>query len=65
MAPNHGGGPLGSIWGQWGPIGSKKWVKTIENYHGEKFEFSTTPRSSIFRLKWKLPLWRQIMMGTP
>ena len=34
--------------GQWGPIGSKKWVKTIKNYHAPKFEFSTTPRSSIF-----------------
>ena len=31
---------------QWGPIGSKKWVKTVKNYHAPKFEFSTT-RSSI------------------
>ena len=28
MAPNHGGDPLGSILGQWGPIGDKKWLKT-------------------------------------
>ena len=47
MAPNHGGETLGSILGQWGPIGSKKWVKTVKNYHAPKFEFSTTPRSSI------------------
>ena len=40
-------GPWGPSWGQWGPIGSKKWVKTVKNYHAPKFEFSTTPRSSI------------------
>ena len=38
---------LGPSWGQWGPIGSKKWVKTVKNYHAPKFEFSTTPRSLI------------------
>ena len=38
---------LGPSWGQWGPIGSKKWVKTVKNYHAPKFEFSTTPQSSI------------------
>ena len=47
MAPNHGGDTLGSILGQWGPIGSKKWVKTVKNYHAPKFEFSTTPLSRI------------------
>ena len=47
MAPNHGGNPWGPSWGQWGPIGSKKWVKTVKNYHAPKFEFSTTPLSSI------------------
>ena len=57
--------PLGPSWGQWGPIGSKKWVKTVKNYHAQKFEFSTTPRSSIFHKKWKLRLWRQITAGTP
>ena len=41
------GTPLGPSWGQWGPIGSKKWVKTVKNYHAPKFEFLTTPRSSI------------------
>ena len=48
MAPNHDGDPLGSILE---PMGShwskKKWVKTVKNYHAPKFEFSTTPRSSI------------------
>ena len=44
MAPNHSGDPLGSILG---PMGSKKWVKTVKNYHATKFEFSTTLRSSI------------------
>ena len=41
------GTPWGLSWGQWGPIGSKKWVKTVKNYHVPKFEFSTTPRLSI------------------
>ena len=64
MAPNHGGYPLGSLLG---PVGShwvKKWVKTVENYHAPKFEFSFTPRTSIFSKKWKLRLWRQITVGT-
>ena len=65
MAPNHGGVPRGSILGQWGPIGSKNLVKVIKNYYAPKFEFSTTPRSSIFRKKWKLRFWRWIMVGTP
>ena len=52
MAPNYGGDPLGSILGQWGPIGSKKnGSKTVKNYHDPKFEFSTNPRSLIFRKK--------------
>ena len=42
MASNQG-----PSWGQWGPIGAKKWVKTVKNYHAPKFEFSTIPRSSI------------------
>ena len=40
-------GTLGSILGPMGPIGTKKWVKTVRNYRATKFEFSTTPRSSI------------------
>ena len=53
MAPNHGGDTIESIWGQWGPIGSKKWVKTVKNYHAPKFEFSISPGSSFFCKKWK------------
>ena len=33
------GNPYGQSWGQWGPIGAKKWVKTVENYHAPKFGF--------------------------
>ena len=29
MALNHGGDPLGPSCGQWGPIGTQKWVKTV------------------------------------
>ena len=47
------------------PLGKKKLFKTIKNYHALKFEFSTTPQSSIFREKWKLGLWRQITEGPP
>ena len=65
MAPNHGGDPPGLSWGQWGPIVSKKWLKAIKNYDAPNFEFSTTPRSSIFHKKWKFRLWRQITVGTP
>ena len=52
------GTPWVLSWGQWGPIGSKKWVKTVQNYHAPKFAFSTTLRSSIFCKQWKLWLWR-------
>ena len=59
------GTPYGSSCRQWGPIGSKKLVKAIKNYDAPNFEFSTTPRSSIFHKKWKIRLWRQITVGTP
>ena len=65
MAPNHGGDNIESILGPIGHIGSKKWVKTVKNYHAQKFEFSITPGSSVFPKKWKLRLWRQITVGTP
>ena len=42
------GNPWGPSWGQWGPIGAKKWVKTVKNCHAPKFEFLTSPRSSIW-----------------
>ena len=59
------GTPLSPSWGQWGPIGSKKWVEIVKNYHAPKSEISIYPRSSVFRQKWKLRLWRQITVGTP
>ena len=48
-----------------GASGYKKWVKTVKNYHAPNFEFSITQRSSVFRKKWNLRLWRQITVGTP
>ena len=65
MARNHGGDPIVSILGPVGSYWVKKWVKTVKNYHAPKFEFSITWRSSVFRKKWKLRLWRQITVGTP
>ena len=65
MAPNHGGDPLGSILGPMGSHWVKKRVKAIKNHYARKFEFSTSPRSSIFRKKWKLRFWRRMTVGTP
>ena len=65
MARSHAGDPVGCILGPMGSRWVKKWVKTVKNYHAPKFEFSTTPRSSIFPEKWKLRLWRQITVVTP
>ena len=59
MSPNQGGDPLGSIFGPMGSHWVKKRVKTVKNYNAPKFEFSIFPK------KWKLPLWRQIIVGTP
>ena len=42
------GNPWGPSWVRWGPIGAKKWVKTVKNCYAPKFEFLTTPRSSIW-----------------
>ena len=42
------GNPWGPSWGRWGPIGAKKWVKTVKNCHAPKFEFLNTPGSSIW-----------------
>ena len=50
MATNHGGDPLGSILGSMGPSGSKKWVKTIKNYHAPNSHFGL-PRGHIFFAK--------------
>ena len=65
MAPNHGGDPLGSILGRMGSHWVQKMGQTVKINHAPKFEFSTPPRSSIFRKKWKLRLWHQIMVETP
>ena len=42
------GNPWGPSWGQWGPIGAKKWVKTVKICNATQFEFFTTPQSSIW-----------------
>ena len=47
MAPNQGWDPLGSILGPLGSHGSKKWVKTVKNYHAPEFKISTKQRSLI------------------
>ena len=65
MPPNHGGDTLGSISEPMGSHWVQKMEQNIENYHAQKFELTTTPRSSIFPQKWKLQLWRQITVGTP
>ena len=65
MAPNHGGDPLGSILGQMGSLWVEKMGQNRKNYHAPQYEFSIVPRSSVFRKKWKLRLWRQITVGTP
>ena len=57
--------PLGSILGPMGSHWVKKWVKAIKNHYARKFEFSTSPQSSIFRKKWKLRFWRRMTVGTP
>ena len=65
IAPNHGGDPLGSILGPMGSHWVQKMGQNVKNYHAPKFEFSTTPRSSIFHKKWNLRICSQITVGTP
>ena len=65
MAPNHGGDTIESILGPMGSHWVKKMGQNLKDYHAPKFEFSITPRSSIFPKKWKLRLWRQTTVGTP
>ena len=48
--------PWGLSWGQWGAIGTKKWVKTVKNCHAPKFEFLTTP-PAVVDLGKKSNLW--------
>ena len=47
MAQNHGADHLGSTLWPMGFHWVQKSVTTVKNYHAPKFEFSTTPRSSI------------------
>ena len=47
MGPNHSGDPLGSILGPMGSHWGHKMGQTVKNYHATKFEFFTTPQSSI------------------
>ena len=65
MAKSRWGPPRVNLGANGVRLDIKKWVKTVKNYHAPKFEFSTTPRSSIFPKKWKLRLWRQVTVGTP
>ena len=65
LAPNHGGDPLGSILGPMGSHLVKKMGQNRKKLPCPKIEFSITPQSSLFRKKWKLRLWCQIMVGTP
>ena len=57
--------PQGPSCGQWGPIGAKKWVKTIKKKHATKFEFSTTPRSSISAKIWPDGYGAKSLWGPP
>ena len=65
MAPNHRGDPLMSIMGPMGSHWVQKWVKTIKNYHAPKFEFSTTPRSSISAKIWLYGYGAKSLRGPP
>ena len=65
MAPNHRGDPLVSILGPMGSHWVQKWVKTIKNYHAPKFEFSTTPRSSISAKIWLYGYGAKSRRGPP
>ena len=56
--------PRVHLWANEVQLGKKKWVKTVKNYHAPKFEFSTTPQSSIFPKIWKWLLWHKITVVT-
>ena len=63
MAPNHVGDPPRVHIGANGVPMGYKMGQNRKNYHAPKFEFSTTPRSSISAKIRRL--WRQITVGTP
>ena len=59
------GTPWVPSWGQWGPIGTKTWDKTVKNYHASKFEFSTIPQSSISAKIWPYGYGAKSRWGPP
>ena len=65
MAPNHVGDPLGSILGPMRSHWVQKMSQNVENYHAPNFEFSTTPRSSIFPKKGTYGYGAKSSLGTP
>ena len=65
MVPNHSCDTIESILGPMGSHWVKKMGQNRKNYNASQFEFSITPRSSIFCKKWKLRLWCQITVATP
>ena len=65
MAPNHGGDPLGSIFGPMGSHWVQKRVKTVKNYNAPKFEFSTTLQSSILKKKMEVTVIEPNHSGDP
>ena len=65
MAPNRCGDPLGSIMGPMGPIGAKKWVKTVKKLPCPQIRIFDYSAVIDFGKKSTLELWRQITAGTP
>ena len=65
MAPNHGGDPLGSILGPMGSHWVQKMGQNRKKLPCPKIRIFDYPWSSIFPIKWKSRLWRQITVGTP
>ena len=55
---------MGPSWGQWSPIGSKKWVKTVKKYHAPKFEFSVIGFSQIMEVTVMTPNHRGDPLGS-
>ena len=62
MQPNHCGDTLGAILG---PIGSKKWVKTVKITMPQNSNFRLPRGHRFFAKKWKLRLSLQITVGPP
>ena len=58
-------GPLGSILGPLGSHWVQKMGQTVKNYHAPKFEFSITPRSSVFHKKMEVTVMAPNRGGDP